>query len=73
MWQSRSFTSLFSVTEVRRHRHHPLLSDTHASQALIQSIDHLVRPQHHILNVLIVMSGGEIYRSYFLFICNVGG
>lgn len=72
MWQSRSLTSLFSMTEVRRHCHHPLLSCTHASQALIQSIDHLVRPQHNILNVVIVVSEGKIYLSYFLFICNGG-
>lgn len=67
----QSLTSLFSMTQVRRHSHHPLLSCTHASQALIQSIDHLVRPQHNILNVVIVVSEGRILSE--LLIIRKGG
>lgn len=66
MRQSKSLTSFFSVAEMRRHRHHPLLSRTHASQALIQSIDHLVRPQHRVLKVLIVVSEEKIDQTNYL-------
>lgn len=55
-----SLTSFLSVAEVRRHRHHPLLSHAHASQALVQPVDHLVRPQHCILKVLEVVSEDKV-------------
>lgn len=59
MLHSRILTSFFSVSEVRRHRDQPLLPDAHALQTLIQPINHLVRPQNCILNVLVVVSVGE--------------
>lgn len=57
---SRSLTSFFSVAEVRRHRYNPLLSHAHAPQALVQPVDHLVRPQHCILKVLVVVSEDKV-------------
>lgn len=48
------------MAEVRRHRYHPLLSHAHASQAHIQPIDHLVRPQHCILKVVIIVSVDKV-------------
>lgn len=51
------------MAEMRRHRHHPLLSHAHPPQALIQSVYHLVRPQHRILKVLIVVSEDKIDRT----------
>lgn len=48
---------------MRRHRQQPLLTGTHAPQALIQPVDHLVAPQHRILNVLIVVSEDEIDQT----------
>lgn len=49
-------TSPLSVSEVRRHCNPPLLPDTHAPQALIQPIDHLVLSQSSFLLVLVVVS-----------------
>lgn len=48
---------------MRRHRQQPLLSGAHPPQALVQPVDHLVAPQHRILNVLIVVSEDEIDRT----------
>lgn len=61
--KNKSLTSSFSVAEMRRHRQQPLLSGAHAPQALIQPVDHLVAPQHRILNVLMVVSEDEIDRT----------
>ncbi len=57
---SRSLTSFFSVAEVRWHRYHPLLSHAHAPQTLVQPVDHLVRPQHCVLKVLVVVSEDKV-------------
>lgn len=57
---STSLTSLFSVAKVRRHRYHPLLSRAHAPQALVQPVNHLIRPQHCILKALVVVSEDKV-------------
>lgn len=49
-------TSIFAMAKMRRHRHQPLLSHAHAPQGQVQPVDHFVRPQHHVLEVFIVVS-----------------
>lgn len=55
------------MPKMRGHRNQPLLSHAHSSQGQIQPIDHFVCPQHHVLEVVIVVSK-EVRRS-FVMIC----
>lgn len=55
-WRLRWLTSVLAVAKVRRHRNQPRLPHTHSPQGQIQSVDHFVCPQHHVLEVLVVVS-----------------
>lgn len=50
-------TSVLAVAKMRGHRDQPDLSQAHSSQGQIQPIDDFVCPQHHVLEVVIVVSG----------------
>ena len=52
-------TSILSMSQVRGDSDHPLLPDTHAPQALVQAVDHLVGSQQRLLVVLVVPSVGQ--------------
>lgn len=56
------------MSEVRRHRHQPPLPHAHASQAHVQPVDHLVRPDHCILKVVVVVSEDKS-QWLFMLIC----
>lgn len=60
-------TSVLAMPKMRGHRNQPLLSQAHSSQGQIQPIDHFVCPQHHVLEVVIVVS--KEIRWSFMMIC----
>lgn len=61
-------TSILAMPKMRRHSNQPPLSHTQPSQGQIQPIDHFVCPQHHALEVVIVVPE-EIRRRSFAIIC----
>lgn len=70
----KSLTPFFSVAEVRRHSYHPLLPHAHAAQALVQPVNHLVRPQHGVLKALVVVPGNNVnFGKRFFFKIVIGG
>jgi len=48
-----------AVAEMRRDDDHPPLAHTHAPQPHVQPVNHLVRPQDRVLEVIIITRGEE--------------